>query len=84
MLFLFFSAICEWGGWVLKSAENSVLKFSLIYLCKIIDNYFKTSSKIIKSSKGVFGRFLIDTFNKYNMYVTCDIACDIVTLYLMC
>ena len=28
MLFLFFfSALCEWGGWVLKSAENSALFF---------------------------------------------------------
>ena len=28
MLFLFFfSAHCEWGGWVLKSAENSALFF---------------------------------------------------------
>ena len=23
--FYFFSALCEWGGWVLKSAENSAL-----------------------------------------------------------
>ena len=28
MLFLlFFSTLCEWGGWVLKSAENSALFF---------------------------------------------------------
>ena len=27
MLFLFFSALCEWGGWVLKSAENSTFFF---------------------------------------------------------
>ena len=26
MLFLFF-VLCEWGGWVLKSAENSALFF---------------------------------------------------------
>ena len=25
MLFLFFFALCKWGGWVLKSAENSTL-----------------------------------------------------------
>ena len=27
MLFLFFSTLCEWGGWVLKSVENSTLFF---------------------------------------------------------
>ena len=32
MLFLFFfSALCEWGGWVLKSAENSALFFFFFF-----------------------------------------------------
>ena len=29
VFFYFFSALCEWGGWVLKSAENSALFFSI-------------------------------------------------------
>ena len=40
--FYFFSALCQWGGWVLKSAENSALLFflkpSLSHLLQLLKN----------------------------------------------
>ena len=43
MLFSFFSILCEWGGWVLKSMENSIL-----FLFFIFDT-FPNSLKMLKT-----------------------------------
>ena len=38
MLFLFFSILGEWGGWVLKSMENSIL-FYFLFLKASLSTY---------------------------------------------
>ena len=73
MLFLFFSILGEWGGWVLESMENSILffflnpsltvKFTTFFLSKLTHSinfgrYIYVKKKVVNNPRTIIDNII--------------------------